>query len=92
MNTNIDGITAKNDGIINMTTTPTSEAFEAAALCESVRIEIINLTPSTGPVEIPVRIETTMEEKIEALEEAIWNRTTDPIRFQLLQDIYRIMQ
>ena len=29
---------------------------------------------------------------VEALEEAIWNKTVDPIRFQLLQDIYRIMQ
>lgn len=89
----MDSLSRGSGAIINLTDTPTEEALASAALCESVKVAIVNLTPSKGPVEIPVRIiEPTMEQRIEAIERSIWNHTTDPIRFMLLQDIYRIMQ
>lgn len=41
--------------VVNLTSVPTEEALAVASLCETVRVKVTDLAPSSGPVEIPVR-------------------------------------
>jgi hypothetical protein len=51
-----DFATAYSSQIVNISSVDTQEALTAAALCQSVKIKIENLTPR-GKVSIPVRYE-----------------------------------
>lgn len=95
-------------GVLNLSGKPTGLMLASAALAERVKIQVVNLTPESETVQyLPVRFydepedlsgaldlsETSnMTKAIEALEDAIWEKTTDPVRFELLQLVYQIME
>lgn len=94
-------------GVLNLSGKPTELMLASAALAERVKIQVVNLTPESETVQyLPVRFydepedlsgaldlsAPSMTKAIEALEDAIWEKTTDPVRFELLQLVYQIME
>ena len=93
--------------ILNLSGKPTESQLALAALSESVKIQVVNLTPESEVSQIiPVRFydepedfsgalnlsDPSMTKAIEALEDAIWEKTTDPVRYELLKLVYQIME
>lgn len=78
--------------VVNLTAEPTEVALAAAALCESVRIKIMNLTPSRGPVVVPVRIVEEPELlPIDYLEDVVHHGLATKAEFRVLRKICAIL-
>lgn len=108
MKTNTDIFSVNSAEILNLSGKPTESQLALAALSESVKIQVVNLTPESEVSQIiPVRFYdepedfsgaldlsevTSMTKAIEALEDAIWEKTTDPVRYELLKLVYQIME
>ena len=78
--------------IINLSSVSTEEALTAAKLSESVKIKIVNLTPSSGPVTIPVRMVEPFIFPIDFLEEVVENGIATKYEFRLLSRLCKILE
>jgi len=92
MKTAIDTLGAGLAPVLNLSDVPTSEALSAAALCESVKIKITNLTPSSGPVVVPVRFVYEPELlPIDYLEDVVRAGIATKSEFRVLRKICAIL-
>lgn len=79
--------------IINLSEVETSEALQTASLCETIKVRIHNLTPSQGPVTIPVRYtrEDSYMLPIGYLEDVVRIQRATKVEFRILREIYNLL-
>ena len=85
--------TADTCQILNLSSQYTMHALKSAALCETVKIKIENLTPSSGPVNIPIRYidNPSASMAVETLEEIVGFGLATKTEFRTLKKIYDIL-
>lgn len=78
--------------VLNLSGEDTSAVLSAAALCETVRVKITDLTPSHGPVVVPVRFIYEPELlPVDYLEEVVRHGLATKNEFRVLRKICAIL-
>lgn len=92
MKTAIDTLGAGLAPVLNLSGESTEVALAAAALCESVKIKVLDLTPSRGPVVVPVRFVNEPELlPIDYLEDVVRAGIATKAEFRVLRKICAIL-